>query len=432
MPKTLFERLRSTAVLHSAWRHVRANGLASPSRDTRAEIRSFDADAPRLLRRIQAHLRSGKFQFDPQIGVLKTRPGKRPRPLVLGSARNRVVQRALLDVLQDQPTVKAILQTPTSFGGVGGRGRDHAIRAACRAIEDGATHFIRSDIKEFFTAIPRDVVFQTFEKLALDSELLDFVRKATQTELANLARLGPDAAHFPLYEWGVAQGCCLSPLMGNVLLEDFDSALNGRGVTCLRYIDDLLFLGPSEKSVTKAFESGRTMLLGFGLDLYLPEPGSTKAKAGLTRAGFDFLGCSVDPGLIQPSRDARDRLLKRVRSLLDEGRVSLRRVAEGGAAEDMQFAQTLVEIHKAVKGWGQSYWFCNAIGTMVDLDSKIDDEIEQFVGTYLALGRGASPAMHRRLLGVHLLSDQGTLGGRRRGRGNESDLGEREAAQVVP
>ncbi len=61
----------------------------------------------------------------------------------------------------------------------------------------------------------------------------------------------------------------------------------------------------------------------------------------------------------------------------------------------MQFVQTLDEIHKTIKGWGQSYSFCNAIGTMADLDSKIGEEIEQFVATYLALGRGASPAMHR-------------------------------------
>jgi len=65
---------------------------------------------------------------------------------------------------------------------------------------------------------------------------------------------------------------------------------------------------------------------------------------------------------------------------------------------------------------------------MADLDSKIDEEIEQFVGAYLALGRGASPAMHRRLLGVHLLSDQGRFGSSRRSQPG----GGKEAEPTVP
>jgi hypothetical protein len=213
---TLFEKLRTGVVLHSAWRRVRANGIGSSSRETRDEILAFDADAPRLLRRIQSDLRRRKFEFDPQVGILKKRPGKRPRPLVLGTVRNRIVQRALLDILQEQPAVKAILQTPTSFGGIGGRGRDDEIHAACNAIEGGATHFLRSDIREFFTRIPRDVVFRALDALVPDSELLEFAKQATETELANLSKLGPDASYFPLYEIGVAQGCCLSPLMGNL------------------------------------------------------------------------------------------------------------------------------------------------------------------------------------------------------------------------
>jgi RNA-directed DNA polymerase len=405
MPKTLFEKLRTGVVLNSAWRRVRENGISSSSRDTRDEILRFDADAPRLLRRIQTDLRRGKFEFDPQIGILKVRRGKRPRPLVLGTVRNRIVQRALLDLLQEQPAVKSILQTPTSFGGIGGRGRDDAIQTARGAIEGGATHFLRSDIREFFTRIPREVVFRSLEALVPDIEFLEFARRASETELANLSKLGPDASFFPLYEVGVAQGCCLSPLIGNLLLADFDASLNGRGVTCLRYIDDLLLLGPGQRNVAKAFESAQSILLRLGLDAYVPEPGSDKAKAGLTKAGFDFLGCSINPGFIQPSRDARERLLLRVRTLLRNSKRALRTVAAGGSVGRMRFVQTLDELNKVIKGWGQSYSFCNSAQTMADLDAKIDEEIAGLFSAYQMLIRGASSATRRRLLGVQLLND---------------------------
>jgi hypothetical protein len=388
---------------------VRESGNASTSRDTRDEIRRFDSDAPRLLARIQRDLRRDTFDFEPQIGILKTRQGKKPRPLVLAPVRNRIVQRAILDVLQEQSAIKDIVHTPTSFGGIGGRGRDDAIRAACIAIREGATHFIRSDIKDFFTRIPRDAVFRDLEPLIPDEEFLAFARNATDTELSNLSKLGADASYFPLYESGVAQGCCLSPLMGNLLLRNFDALLNGRGVTCLRYIDDLLFLGPGEKHVSKAFESAQRILSDLGLDAYAPGSAAGKATRGLTSSGFDFLGCFIHPGFVQPSRDARDRLMLRVRTLIQDGKHALRTVSEGGTAPRMRFVQTLDELDKVVRGWQHSYLFCNSPQTMADLDAKIDDEIVSLVNAYQRLARGADAAAGRRLLGVQLLTDQQSL-----------------------
>jgi hypothetical protein len=67
---------------------------------------------------------------------------------------------------------------------------------------------------------------------------------------------------------------------------------------------------------------------------------------------------------------------------------------------------------------------------MADIDSKIDEEIGQFVATYLTLGREASPAMHRRLLGVYLLSDQALSKSRPGGR-NGSDPRGKEAKRAI-
>jgi hypothetical protein len=210
--------------------------------------------------------------------------------------------------------------------------------------------------------------------------------------------------------------------MGNLLLANFDASLNGRGVTCLRFVDDILLLGPGKKNVAKAFENAQRILLGLELDAYAPEPGSTKAKAGLTKAGFEFLGCSIDPGLIQPSRDARDRLLFRVRTLVQEGKHTLRAVAAGASSVGrMRFVQTLDELNKVIRGWGQSYSFCNSAQTMADLDARIDEEIEGLSSAYQMLVRGANSATRRCLLGVYLLHDQrNRVGGQARQRARRS------------
>ena len=158
--RDLYLEVRKIATLNSAWKQVRTNGLASSSRETVDEIKLFDRDAHRAIPRIQSHLRGGRFAFDQQRGVLQPRVGKKPRPIVIGSVKNRIVQRAILDVLQTTDEICAVLATPTSFGGIRGRGRDDALRAAYQAIQAGAAFYLRSDVRDFFTRIPRERVYE--------------------------------------------------------------------------------------------------------------------------------------------------------------------------------------------------------------------------------------------------------------------------------
>src|SRR5438094_789308 len=88
--QTLYSHVRSASVLNDAWRTVRSNGLASTVRYTRDEILDFEVHAHRHLRRIQSQLKACRFSFDPQLGILQKRPGKKPRPIVIASIKNRV------------------------------------------------------------------------------------------------------------------------------------------------------------------------------------------------------------------------------------------------------------------------------------------------------------------------------------------------------
>jgi retron-type reverse transcriptase len=99
---------------------VRDNGRLSKSAETRDEVARFDADEGHNLRVLQKQLAAGKFKFAPQKGVAKKKPNSnKRRPLVLAPVENRVVQRAILEVLQAKvPKVREVLDTPTSIGGV--------------------------------------------------------------------------------------------------------------------------------------------------------------------------------------------------------------------------------------------------------------------------------------------------------------------------
>jgi RNA-directed DNA polymerase len=403
--RNLYLDVRKTAVLTAAWRQVRTNGLSSSSRETRDEIRLFDRDSHREIRGIQARLRRGWFVFDKQFGVLQTRFGKKPRPLVIATVKNRIVQRAILDVLQATSEIEAILATPTSFGGIRGRGRKHALEAAYQAIQSGAAFFLRSDIRGFFTCIPRDKVHDFISTFVNDVQFLELLRRATETELANLAQLRGNAQYFPIHELGVAQGCALSPLLGNIVLREFDRALNGRGMVRLRYIDDFLLLGPNRRSVLAAFESARRILGGLGLDAYDPSDSSGKAVVGDVRAGFEFLGCHVRPGVIQPSRGALRRFRERVQEIIDDAQRSMNSVANSQRVLNGGLVQHLFELDNVGRGWAHSHSFCNAREVLTDVDAWIDSQIDRLVIAYSSHRRGSSAMVGRRLLGVQPLRD---------------------------
>lgn len=412
MNRTLYQQVRGRVLLHGAWRRVRENGLASLSAETRDAIKAFDADAHRGLRRIEDQLRENRFVFALQTGVAKQRPGKKPRPIVIAAVENRIVQRAILDVLQDQPEICNVLSTPTSFGGIRGHGVSDAIACVCRAVDGGSAYFIRSDIQGFFERIPRVHVTEFLRAcFADDDNFLALFKRATETSLANLVQLGDHAALFPLGADGVAQGSPLSPLIGNILLREFDAKMNGRGIVCVRYIDDFVLLGPSPSALNKAFANAQAELLRLGMTAYDPATNTEKASLGTVESGFQFLGCHIKPGLVQPCRSACHNILLAVDEALDRGRKSLKKAAEmsGPKVPKQRYAQTLAEIDHILRGWGHAFAFCNGRGVFHDVDRKIDSKLEGFCRWKNKLCRGKPADVRRRVAGVFLLSDTAVL-----------------------
>ncbi len=363
-----FDRATHPAALRAAWAHVRRAASLSASRAVRAEARRFEDDADRRLDRIAAELREERFTFGPARGVAVARPGKRPRPIVVAPVESRIAARALLDALQAEPGVSAsLLSTPSSYGGLPGRGVEQAIRAAQDAIARGAVFYLRSDIAEFFRAISRPRAIAAVAAAVPDPRVLRLLDQATRTELDNLAELGDRANLFPGEEIGVAQGGCLSTLLGNALLHDFDERMNGRGIACLRYVDDVLLLGPRPAHVKKAFSSASKLLADLGLQAYDPETDPAKAASGHVAGGLTWLGCEIRDGRARPSMRSRRALIARVERILAESERTV-----GGASS------ALAAVEEALEGFRGAYGFCASAEVFASLDAQIGRRVERY------------------------------------------------------
>jgi hypothetical protein len=338
------------------------------------------------------------------------RIGKRDRPLVVADIKDRVVQRSLLDVIQSQDSISQYVNTPTSFGGIEKKKVEDAIKSVCQSNKDGLRYYITSDIKDFFTRIPRLEVLDTILTLLPDKSLQSILSEASKTELENLKKLGPKAQLFPSYELGMAQGCCLSPLFGNVLLHDFDSELNAKqdNCRCFRYIDDFIILGKSPEVVSKAFALARRILKRFSMDTYQPIDGSGKSRQGTIPDGLEYLGCFINDSFVHPSKKKRTELKVKIKKLLEERAQQLKKIDTDSWSNKHSALKTLIDVSNILMGWGNQYSYCNATDLFKTLDRDIDHYLDQFARDYSAqrkrLGRKKDHDAIRKLLGVHLLS----------------------------
>lgn len=390
----------------NAWKKVWASGIKSQSQDTRNSVKEFEKKFPTHLRRIYEQLQKNKFKFEKSIGAPISRKGKTPRPLVIAPVKNRIVQRSVLDVLQGHHSIQKYIDVPYSFGGIKNKSVKDAIAKAYELIKGGYNFYIKSDIAEFFTDIPRPKVINQIATEIDDSDFINLLDEATKTELANMAELREKAAIFPTDEEGVAQGCCLSPLFGNILLFEFDKDMNDSDIACLRYIDDFLILAKSKKEVWKAFRKARGLLNRYNLRAYHPDKDNDtgKAKFGETSKTIEYLGCEILPGLIRPDKKSIQRLLQNIKHILSVNSEYLNN-PQLAYDDKKHFIKTTQNVSHVIQGWGNSYSFCNDLEVIENIDQKVEALLNNYIRGFQSRYRKREWKDKRRLLGIHLLCD---------------------------
>jgi CRISP-associated protein Cas1 len=96
---------------------------------------------------------------------------------------------------------------------------------------------------------------------------------------------------------GVPQGSVISPILSNVYLDDFDEQIAETPFKLVRYADDFLLMGRSEKHLHESRELVAELLTEMGLQLHRQKTAVTNFKRG-----FRFLGHTFVGDLILPNR----------------------------------------------------------------------------------------------------------------------------------
>lgn len=408
----LLKEVRSRASLERAWRMIEENGRFSKSETVRSEIEAFREKAFSKLQSLNGRLRRGTFRFPPARAVPIPKGDKKDRmnirPIVIATVEARIVQRALLGVLTDIPDLQPYFRNPNSFGGIRkAEGQTlsavpAAIQEVLAAVEAGAAYVSCADISGFFTRISKPAVTGIIDAVVQDPEFMVLLSDAVKVELSNMAELRERADKFPIHDIGVAQGNSLSPLLGNVILHQFDRLMNEGDCRCIRYIDDFIVLAPTKRAAAARMRRAADHLATLGMCL---SPEKTHKEPRRVTDGFEFLGIELRNGLIRPTVKAQQRLIKSLGDTLKESGTAFRARRRGEPLPKSQsLLGTLRRVDGAIQGWGRHYGFCNDGATFAALDAAITAMIKSYIGIYADERASACDAGRRSLLGIESLA----------------------------
>lgn len=179
---------------------------------------------PQYLEEVRAELLNGTYQPLPAKRIYILKANGKHRPLGIPTLRDRIVQRAILMVLE--PIWESDFHR-LSYGFRPERSVHHAIRTVKFQLQDGAKGceagrwVIEGDLASYFDTVHHKLLRKCLKKRICDKRLLALLWrfiKAGHIE-QNLFR----AAHE-----GVPQGGVLSPLLSNIMLDEFDQWLEDK------------------------------------------------------------------------------------------------------------------------------------------------------------------------------------------------------------
>lgn len=326
----------------AAWKRVKANkGSAGVDGRTVQDTGGYlKAAWPDIRRR----LLDGSYRPDPvrRVGIAK--PGGGVRELGIPTVVDRLIQQALLQVLQPRidPSFSA-----HSHGFRPQRSAHGAVLEAQQYVQAGYRTVVDVDLERFFDRVNHDILMDRLAKRIADKRVLRLIRHYLQ------AGIMAHGVHSERFE-GTPQGGPLSPLLANVLLDEVDRELERRGHRFVRYADDCNVYVKSRRAGERVLQGLRGCYAKLALKL-------NEAKTAVAEVwGRKFLGyCLYDTSAGEVKRAVADQAMHKLRERIRR----LTRRTRGRSLE-----QIAEDLRGYVPGWKAYFRLAQTPKVMRGLD----------------------------------------------------------------
>lgn len=283
----------------SARRVIGKKGAPGVDEQTVEDLEEHDREQ---LQRIHAQLREGTYRPDSVRRVWIPKPGSsEKRPLGIPTVRDRVVQTALVHVIE--PILDNEFHE-RSYGFRHGRSCHDALRRVEELLEGGYVYVVDADLKSYFDTIPKDRLLDLVQQKISDSRVLRLIKMYLEQGIMEELRTWTP-------ETGVPQGAVLSPVLSNLYLNPLDQRMAVRGYEMVRYADDFVVLCRTAEEAQAALQEIQCWVTEAGLTLH-----PTKTQIVDTREkSFAFLGYLFRGDMRFPRDKSHKKITRRIREL---------------------------------------------------------------------------------------------------------------------
>ncbi len=306
---------------------------------------------------IKQDILEGKYRPSPVKRVEIPKPdGNGVRQLGIPTVMDRIIQQAIHQELVPvfDPTFSQY-----SYGFRPNRNAQQAILQTQKYIQEGCEWVVDIDLEKFFDRVNHDMLMARVARRVKDKKILLLIRRSLQSGVM-------EDGLVKATEEGTPQGGPLSPLLSNIMLDDFDRELEKRGLRFARYADDCNIYVKSEKAGRRVMEAAVRYLID-----------KLKLKVNQQKSAVDnpsnrkFLGFTFTQGK-EPNRIA-----------VHESRAKRLKEKVKGAIKKMRGSKLTVSIRKELmpitRGWANYFKVVEARDIFGSLDGWIRRKIRDIL-----------------------------------------------------
>lgn len=360
------KEMQFTALLHHVdltrlWVAFQAISPKAAAGVDKVTWRAYGQDLGANLRDLHARIHNGGYRAKPSRRSYIPKADGRARPLGIAALEDKIVQRAVVEVLN---AVYEVDFAGFSYGFRPGRRTHDALDALTVGLTRNSVNWVLdADVRDFFTKLDHAWLERFLRHRIADERILRLITKWLNAGVIENGEWSPA-------EQGAPQGASASPLLANVYLHYvFDlwakwwRSQNAHGdVIMVRFADDFIVGFKHEVDARQFLTDLRGRFAKFGLELHpdktrLIEFGRNAARRrkakGLGKPEtFDFLGFTHMCGKSRKGRFwvKRVTIAKRMRAKLKTIKDGLRRRMHLPIPEQARWLAAVVRGHRDYYG----------------------------------------------------------------------------------
>jgi len=239
----LLEHILSSANLNSAYKQVKRNKGAGGV--DKMEVESLKDYLVNNKDRLIQSIQQGKYRPNPVRRALIPKENGKQRQLGIPTVVDRVIQQS---IAQKLTSIYEPQFSSHSYGFRPKRNAHGALRKCRDYITQGYIYAVDIDLERYFDTVNHSKLIEILSRTIKDGRVVSLIHK-----YLNAGVMHED--HYEETHEGVPQGGPLSPLLGNILLNELDRELESRGHKFVRYADDMVILCKSRRSAHRTMKS---------------------------------------------------------------------------------------------------------------------------------------------------------------------------------